>query len=188
MEAYVTTVGAGSHAELDVQFCPHHPSNTAWWWKTKCPVCASIHNSYITKVSSSPSLSDSIPLSTMSAAMGGLPATQGVEANEINPKDYHPDYRFTQWPNVSAYAVSRFRMPPDDADTGCGQPRISKRDRRHAKAALKYPARFPRKGSDTNPGTFTGKMLLIQREGLGAIGRTIEGSKTTNASGDSWKC
>ena len=61
------------------------------------------------------------------------------------------------------------------------------RNRRHQRANAKYPSTFPRMGSDTNLFAFTGKILAIKREGLTALGRTIEGSKITNSSGFSWK-
>ena len=65
---------------------------------------------------------------------------------------------------------------------------LTQREMRYARLTLKYPARFPRKGSDTNPQTLTGHMLLIKREGLDAIGRSLAGAKAQNASGFPWKC
>ena len=61
-------------------------------------------------------------------------------------------------------------------------PQASRRDRRRSRAVSKFPYTYPRKGSDTNPNSLTGRILSIYREGLSTIGRTFTPASTP------WKC
>jgi hypothetical protein len=157
----LTEPNALSQGEFDrkrmIPYCPHHPSNTCWWWKSACPVCAIIYRTQT-----------------------GESDVNAVAMSDFNPADFHPDYRFGQWLSVAAFSASRDRMLPDA--NSIYQHHETKR------CSNRIQQRLPRKGSDTNPSTFTGKVLSIKREGLSAIGRSIEGSKTINSSGESWKC
>ena len=94
------------------------------------------------------------------------------------------DNVFGGLPDVSADGVSRFRLPSNVQTT----PKNIKSVRTFSNASRRHQTRFPRMGSDSNPFSFTGKTLIIRREGLKAIGRNFEGSKTTNSSGYPWKC
>lgn len=168
--------------EPDFLYCPHHPRNVSWWWKDRCIVCRRIDE---TPPGSSPSTE--VYKGGDSRRLQGMQDTSTKMA--YNPLDYHPDYRFSRWPYISANSVVTWKLPPEEGGTSDdGAINLTKRERRHMKAEKKYPQRMPRKGSDTNPSTFTGKVLLIRKEGLSTIGRALEGSKTTNASGQSWKC
>jgi hypothetical protein len=53
--------------------------------------------------------------------------------------------------------------------------------------SARYPARFPRKVSDTNRDSFAGKTLMIRREGLSVIGRVFDFSKSTNSCVQPWR-
>jgi hypothetical protein len=168
--------------EPDFLYCPHHPRNVSWWWKDRCIVCREIHE---TPSGSAPSTE--VYTGVDSGRLKYIQDTRSKMA--YNPLDYHPDYRFSRWPYISANSVLTWRLPPaEETTSNVGDINFTKRERRHMKAEKKYPQRMPRKGSDTNPSTFTGKVLLIRKEGLSTIGRALEGSKTTNASGQSWKC
>ena len=91
-------------------------------------------------------------------------------------------YRFARWPVVCAYTASRFRLPPESVV------RESKTGKKSAKRRSRTMQRIPRLGSDTNPSSFTGGTLSIRRNALSLIGRHVDPSRTTNSSGDPWKC
>ena len=140
--------------------CPHHPKDVSWWWSQKCGSCADGDRSSRTSTLRCAEDSDSGLL----------------------------EYRFGRWTHVSAHPVSTLRLPPiitDDIKQLLYPP---KRERRHLKANKRHPARFARRGSDTNLDRLTGKSLYIRREGLLAIGRSFESAKTTNSSGQVWRC
>jgi hypothetical protein len=159
-----------------VATCPHHPSNTAWWWRTICPACRIVYESRLCHKKPG----DDGPSDALNRAYPLAPSTFST-FQEFVPDDYDESYRFGRWPNVSAYPVSRHRLPPERFAVESGS-------LQRCPTLGKVPQRLSRKGSDTNPFTFTGKMLSIKREGLDMIGRKVEGAKTTNSSGLSWKC
>jgi hypothetical protein len=99
-------------------------------------------------------------------------------------EDIDPDYIFGRWPHVSASMISISRLPP------CPGSKQAVADSRSFSTPVprrKRKSRFPRLGSDTNPLSFTGKVLGIRREGLEAIGRQFDPSRSTNANGQPWK-
>jgi hypothetical protein len=77
--------------------------------------------------------------------------------------------------------TSHMREQSADAPS-ISTPPTSRRDRRRYRAASKHPYTYPRKGSDTNPNSLTGRVLSIYREGLSTIGRTFTPAPTP------WKC
>lgn len=174
--------GIPDEVDFNPLYCPHHPRNVCYRWLARCKVCRIIHTSLMAQKDAARNNvnPESFPLEN---------GPCNGENLHYNPLDYHPGYRFSRWPHVSAFCVSTEKLPPLEAE-GLSPVdfKLSKRERRRIKAERKYPQRLPRKGSDTNPLTFTGKVLLIRKEGLATIGRSIEGSKSTNASGQSWKC
>ena len=94
-----------------------------------------------------------------------------------------PDYRFARWPLNGVYSTSVKSLPPiSNEDT---KPSLESRgSRRRRSLASKYPYTYPRKGSDTNPSTLTGRVLSIYREGLSTIGRRFIVIPTSIP----WKC
>ena len=154
--------------DIDSYYCPHHPSNTAWYWQKTCKVCSYTLSSQRTK-----SGSIEYDLSKQVRSSSVPPFLDGTN-------NYHPDYRFARWPHVCVYSFSRFSQAPGNMSLTV--PVSTKRERRHARASMKYPARFPRKGSDTNPCTFTGKILSIKRDGLCALVARHDTHKS-----DAWK-
>lgn len=93
------------------------------------------------------------------------------------------EYRFARWPLNDSYSVSLNSLPPT-SNEGLETPSLTRRERRRSLAASKYPYTYPRKGSDTNPSTLSGRVLSIYREGLSTIGRTF----TMIPSATPWKC
>lgn len=162
-----------NEVEPDMLYCPHHPRNVSWWWKERCQICRNIYE-------------------CLTVTPGVVLTSDGKSSDDlniVNSLDFHPDYRFSRWPHISAYSVSVSSLPPQsESGSGIKSLALTKRERRHIKAERKYPQRLPRKGSDTNPSAFTGRVLLIRKEGLSTIGRSLDGAKTANASGQSWKC
>ena len=93
------------------------------------------------------------------------------------------DYRFARWPRNDSYSLPLNRLPPISNEIAKTVPE-NRRQRRRSVAACKYPYTYPRKGSDTNPSTLTGRVLSIYREGLSTIGRTFKVNPTSTP----WKC
>ena len=102
-------------------------------------------------------------------------------SGSIAPDD--SEYRFARWPRNDCYSLSLNRLPPVSNEGPKTEP-ATRRQRRRSIAAHKYPYTYPRKGSDTNPSTLTGRVLSIYREGLSTIGRTFSVSPTSTP----WKC
>jgi hypothetical protein len=149
----------------DVLYCPHHPRSVVWYWRKSCDICKII-----------------------SLSLDGEITPVEVQVSRVETNG-HPDYRHARWPHVCIYSRSTETLSPQSC-SGAPLSRhrsLSKRERRREKAGLKYPYTFPRKGSDTNLFSLTGKVLSIQREGLASLGRTVTGIKTCNSSGFPWK-
>jgi hypothetical protein len=155
-----------TRCKIHMPYCPEHPSNVQWFWKKSCEVCNNIED----------------------IKSGGPLNTPERLAARTDP-DSDPDHHYARRPRIcvdSSSAEMLTRVIGRDAMAPILR-EISKRDRRRRKAGLKYPYTFPRRGSDTNTSSFTGRALSIQREGLSSIGRTVSGAKTCNSSGFPWK-
>jgi len=148
-----------------VHHCPHHPINTIWYWCESCCICRSI----------------------LSQDGGVLSKLNEEPRTRFDASD--PDYDNAARPGECINSDSRSHLQSLYYE-GALSPSVhgkSKRDRRRQKANLKFPPAYPRKGSDTNLSSFTGRSLSIEREGLATIGRTISGAKTCNSSGFPWR-
>ena len=148
-------------------YCPYHESSVAWWRRSKCALCAEVYGLRNAEVA------EDICNHQVRQFSHILKQSNGTSKMAETPG--HPDHRFVRYPMVTAYTARRDRMPPEDEvldDSDLGEDaRIMKR---RAKACEKFPYTLARKGTDTNPNTFTGKTLMLKRSSLDILGRVFQ--------------
>jgi len=162
-------------------FCPYHSFSTSWWWKGKCSLCSAIYVARIKAVQADICNHSVRVLNEKTCILDKItcdPIPDSV--------DGHPSHRFAQYPMISAYSVRRDQTQPEvitSSEPNIDNSEAATRDRRRAKACVKFPYCSTRKGNDTDLSSFTGRPLFIKnRSGQEALGRHFTKQSTDRVS------